>query len=242
MRLAYDFHMHSCLSPCGSDDMTPYNLVNMAKICGLKIIALTDHNSTGNCRAAIQAGKDAGVAVIPGMELNTAEEIHVICLFPDIDAADAFGAKIKENLPPIKNKPDIFGLQLYMDARDKILGAEENLLVMASFITIDEAPGLVRSFGGFCYPAHVDRQSFSITASFGIFPPELGFTCAEITPAGDETSAKQKYPELEKLRIIRSSDSHYLESMGEALDIIDLADCTAQSAVSYFQSLKAAAD
>ena len=237
MRLQYDFHIHSCLSPCGDADMTPYNLVNMAKICGLDIMALTDHNSTGNCRAAIKAGEEAGITVIPGMELCTAEEIHMVCLFPDIDAAEAFGGEIKKHLPPIKNKPNIFGEQLYMDARDKILGTEEALLVMASFVTIDEAPGLVRSFGGFCYPAHVDRPSFSVTASFGMFPPELGFACAEVTPSGDVREALQKYPALQKLRIMRSSDSHRLEQMREAADTIEAAECTPKAVVAYLQAL-----
>lgn len=237
MKYAYDFHIHSCLSPCGDADMTPYNLVNMAKILGLDIIALTDHNTAGNCRAAVQAGKEAGIEVIAGMELCTAEEIHVVCLFPDVGAAESFWAEVKKQIPPVKNKPGIFGEQLYMDSLDNVLGNEEILLVTASGITIDETPGFVEKFGGFCYPAHIDRSSFSILSSLGVFPPELGFTCAEITSEGDVAALKEKNPALENVRVMRSSDAHYLESMHEASDTIELADCTSGTVISYLRSL-----
>ncbi|MDR2932189.1 MAG: PHP domain-containing protein, partial [Oscillospiraceae bacterium] len=107
MTLRYDFHLHSCLSPCGDNDMTPCNIVNMAKLLELDIIALTDHNTTGNCRAAMAAGAKIGLVVVPGMELCTAEEIHAVCLFPDIDSAERFDAMVRPGIPPIKNKPDI---------------------------------------------------------------------------------------------------------------------------------------
>lgn len=237
MRLNYDFHIHSCLSPCGDADMTPYNLVNMAKILGLDVIALTDHNSTGNCKSAVEAGKDAGLTVIAGMELCTAEEIHIVCLFPGLEAAGAFGEIVSSRIPPIKNKANIYGRQLYMDSQDKILGEEEVLLVTASMIGIDEVRGLVENSGGFCYPAHIDRASFSIISSLGSFPPDLGFTCAEASPNADIGKLTADYPELGNVRIMRSSDSHYLENMHEAGDFIDVPECTAKAIISYLRSL-----
>ena len=101
--LFYDFHIHSCLSPCGDDEMTPANLVGMAKVKGLDVIALTDHNSCRNCPAAIVHGEQYGITVIPGMELCTVEEVHVICLFPDLPSALAFDAYVYERLLPIRN-------------------------------------------------------------------------------------------------------------------------------------------
>lgn len=133
-----DLHIHSCLSPCGDEEMTPYNLVNMAKVMGLDILALTDHNSSLNCPAAARAAEEAGIAFVPGMELTTSEEVHVVCLFPDVDSALAFSGYVAERLPKIKNRLDIFGEQLIMDDRDGILGREENLLSTASFISIGE--------------------------------------------------------------------------------------------------------
>lgn len=237
MRYKYDFHLHSCLSPCGDNDMTPFNLVNMAKILDLDIIALTDHNTCGNCRSAIEAGREAGIEVLAGMELCTAEEIHVVCLFPALDSAEAFSAEVKKRLFPVKNKPEVFGEQLYMDAVDDILGSEEILLVTASGVTIDETPELVRGFGGFCYPAHIDRQSFSILSSLGAFPPELGFTCAEATPDADIDALRHEYPGLKKARVMRSSDAHYLENMREAADTIALTECSAKAVIEYLRGL-----
>ncbi|MDL2233637.1 PHP domain-containing protein [Ruminococcaceae bacterium OttesenSCG-928-L11] len=220
MRIRYDFHLHSCLSPCGDEDMTPYNLVNMAKLLDLEAIALTDHNTVGNCRSAIEAGRECGITVLPGMELCTSEEIHVVCLFPAIENAEAFGAYVKGQLPPVKNKPEVFGRQLYMDAADGVLGEEPILLVTASFLTVDALPALCAEYGGFCYPAHIDRSSFSVLSAFGMITADMGFTCAEISLNGDVGALAARHPDLNRMRIMRSSDAHYLENMMEATDTL----------------------
>ena len=131
MKLYYDLHLHSCLSPCGDNDMTPYNLVNMAKIFGYDIIALTDHNSCKNCESAMKIGERIGITVVPGMELCTSEEIHNVCLFPALHTAMEFSDYIYSTLPPVKNKEKIFGEQLVMDCEDGILQREEILLFCA---------------------------------------------------------------------------------------------------------------
>ena len=151
MRLKYDFHLHSCLSPCGDNDMTPYNLVNMAKLMGYDIIALTDHNSCLNCPAAMKVGEEAGITVVPGMELCTSEEIHTVCLFPTIEKALDFSEYVKTTMPPIMNDEKIFGNQYIMDHTDKILGNEELLLTTASGISIDDVVKEVRRFDGVAF-------------------------------------------------------------------------------------------
>lgn len=213
MRFRYDLHLHSCLSPCGDSDMTPYNIVNMAKLLGYDVIALTDHNTTGNCRSAMRAGEEAGIVVVPGMELCTSEEIHMVCLFPTIGQAEACGAFIKATLPPIRNKPDVFGHQLYMDSADNVLGEEEILLITASSVSVEEAAGVAARYGGCCFPAHIDRESYSILASLGAIPPELGLRCAELSLDADPDAYRAYHPVLEHMRILRSSDAHYLENM-----------------------------
>lgn len=211
----YDLHLHSCLSPCGDLDMTPYNLVNMAKLKGLDIIALTDHNTCGNCPAAIEAAKAAGICLLPGMELTTEEEIHVVCLFPSLDAAMAFDAYTYERLMDVENRPDIFGEQLLMDARDLVLGSIRKLLVGAVSIGISSVPSLVDSFGGICYPAHIDRPSYSVLSSLGFLPPECGFAAVEVHDPG-AFFADNAHPEIaEAYRIITSSDAHRLEEIAE---------------------------
>ena len=115
MNVYYDLHMHSCLSPCGADDMTPNNLVNMAALAGLQVIAVADHNTTKNVPAAVKVGREAGVLVVPAMELTTKEDIHVLCLLPDLDAAEAFRQYVYPRLPQRKNRPKAFGNQFVMD-------------------------------------------------------------------------------------------------------------------------------
>lgn len=237
MRLWYDFHLHSCLSPCGDDEMTPYNLVNLAKLLGYDVIALTDHNTVGNCAGAMAAGKQAGLLVLPGMELCTAEEIHVVYLFPSLDRAEAFGAFIRTTLPPVRNKPEIFGRQLYMDEADGILGSEDCLLVTASSVSVEDAVSLAAEYGGFCFPAHIDRASYSILSNLGAISPELGFTAAEISLAGDPDELRALHPILEGMRILHSSDAHYLEKMPEPRWAIRPRETTLESVLALLKEI-----
>ena len=236
MKLFYDFHIHSCLSPCGDNEMTPFNLVNAAKLFGFDLIALTDHNSCRNCRAAVKAGEAAGITVIPGMELCTSEEIHVVCLFPDCAQAEKFSALIHENMPPVKNRTEIFGDQLVMDSEDKVLGTEELLLNTASFFSVDEVPALVRNYGGVCFPAHIDRASFSLIASLGDFPAELDVNAFELTPDADAETYLARYPATRGKLILRDSDAHYLENMRLPEHTLDLPECSAQAVIDYIRN------
>lgn len=233
MKLFYDLHLHSCLSPCGDNEMTPYNLVNMAKILGFDIIALTDHNSTRNCRAAVDAGKKAGITVVPGMELCTSEEIHVVCLFSSVEKAEEFGAYIRENIPPVKNRSQIFGDQLVMNHEDSVVDSEELLLTTASFLSIDSVPECVRQYGGVCFPAHIDRSSYSVISALGTFPPQLKVSCFELTPDADEKVYTEKYPATRGKLILRNSDSHYLENMRLPENTIELVENSAEALVEY---------
>lgn len=163
MRLSYDLHIHSCLSPCGDADMTPNNIVHMALLAGFDMIALTDHNTCGNCPALLTVAREAGLTAVPGMELCTAEEAHVVCLFPELEAAMAFDAAVAPTLPPVRNRPDIFGEQLMMDAGDEIVGRRDILLTTASSISVEEVLPLARSFGG---PPFPPTSTGNPTASF----------------------------------------------------------------------------
>lgn len=238
MELFYDLHIHSCLSPCGDDEMTPYNLVNMAKVLGFDIIALTDHNSTKNCRAAVEAGRRAGITVVPGAELCTSEEIHVVCLFPSVDAAEDFEKFIEKNIPKIKNKSHIFGNQLVMDSADGILEREETLLTTASFISIDDAPALVEKYGGVCFPAHIDRTSYSIISSLGTFSENLRVNCFELTPRADEKQYLERYSGTRGKLILRNSDAHYLENMLLPENTLDLRENSAEALIEYLRQYR----
>ncbi len=233
MKLQYDFHIHSCLSPCGDNDMTPQNIVNMSKIMGYDIIALTDHNTCGNCPAVMKAGEEIGLTVIPGMELCTSEEVHVVCLFPDLEKAMAFSDYVYSTLPPVKNRPSVFGEQLICDENDEVTGTEEKLLITASTISCMKVVEVVTEYGGICYPAHVDRSSFSILSNLGTIDESFGFTCAEIYDMSKEKELKEKHPYLNKLKIISDSDAHYLEKMRIPEQFIELPDKTIYNVFSY---------
>ena len=211
----YDLHLHSCLSPCGDNDMTPNNILNMALLKELDLIALTDHNSCKNCPAILRAAEGSGLMVLPGMELTTAEEIHVVCLFPALENAMDFDAHVHEKLLDVPNDPKIFGEQLILDERDEQVGTEEKLLVGATTIEISDAPALVRRFGGLCYPAHIDRNSYSVLSNLGFLPPECGFTALEVYRP-EAFFADGRHSDLkEGYDIITSSDAHYLEDIAE---------------------------
>ncbi len=237
MKIAYDFHIHSCLSPCGDMDMTPRNIVNMAKIMGYDAIALTDHNTCGNCQAVIAAGSEIGLTVIPGMELCTSEEVHIVCLFPDIVKAKNFSEYVYSTLPPVKNKPSVFGEQRYMNENDEQTGTEERLLITASSISSMKAVKTVEKYGGICYPAHIDRSSFSIISNLGMIDETFGFKYAEIFDISKEAELKQKHPYLNKIKILSDSDAHYLQNMRIPEECyIDVPENTAESIVEHFKN------
>lgn len=213
--LYYDLHLHSCLSPCGDDDMTPANIVGMAALKGLEVIALTDHNSCLNCPAALIHGSNYGVTVIPGMELCTSEEVHVICLFPTLEDALAFDGYVYQHLLPIRNKEDIFGKQQIMNEEDEVTGTVDNLLISATDISFDSVNELTALYHGIAYPAHLDKSSTSLLSNLGFIPPDSRFKCAEIHDMKRLHELKRANPYLENCNILSSSDAHYLQDINE---------------------------
>lgn len=213
--LYYDLHIHSCLSPCGDDDMTPSNIAGMAAVKNLDVIALTDHNSCRNCPAAVAAGERLGVTVIPGMELTTSEEIHVVFLFPSLDHALSFDSYVYDRLLPIKNRPEIFGHQLIMNENDETTGSLDKLLISATDIPFYETGKLASSFGGICFPAHLDKSSTSLISNLGSIPPDSTFCSAEIKNMEHLHRLKKEHPYLEHCRILSNSDAHYLWDIAE---------------------------
>ncbi len=220
-RYYYDLHIHSSLSPCGDNDSTPDSIAGMGELNGLDIMALTDHNSSKNCPAFFKAAEHHGIIPVAGMELTTAEDIHIICLFPDLDSAMQFDKIVENRLVVIKNRPEIFGDQLIMDSEDNVIGSLPNLLINATDITVDEVPCLVEPLGGVCYPAHIDRESNGIIAVLGFFPETPNFTSVEIHEGGK----KEQYKELTGFSdnsFITSSDAHNLWSIKEKTDFLEL--------------------
>jgi len=211
LELYYDLHIHSCLSPCGNEEMTPQNIAGMMALSGYDIIAVADHNTTGNCRAVMEAARQVGILAVPAMELTTREEVHVLCLLPDLDAARHFGQYVYAKLPNIPNRADIFGRQLYMDAQDQIIGEEEKLLLSAADIGMYEVYGLVKSYGGTAIPAHADRHSFSLLSNLGYYDSAMGFPAMEFTEQCDSRAFQLAHNI--HLPYMVNSDAHTLAQM-----------------------------
>ncbi|MBQ9517383.1 MAG: PHP domain-containing protein [Eubacterium sp.] len=219
----YDFHLHSCLSPCGDDDSTPNNIAGMATLCGLNVIALTDHNTCKNCPAFFEACKRYGVIPIAGMELTTSEDIHVVCLFETLESAMAFDAEIDSRRIKIQNRKEIFGNQLICDGEDNVIGEDENLLSNATTVSLEEVPALVSQFGGVCYPAHIDRPANGIISVLGTFPETPHFDIVEINQKDKVAEYVEKYG-LQDKTVIVSSDAHYLENMRDKENYFEVDD------------------
>ena len=215
MNLTYDLHVHSCLSPCGDDDMTPANIAGMAALKGLDAVALTDHNTCRNCPAFLAAAEEYGVLAVPGMEINTSEEVHAVCLFPTLEAALEFDRYVYGKLIKFPNKEEIFGKQEIYDRSDQVCGTEPNLLINATEISFDGLWELVRGYDGVMFPAHIDKTANSLIANLGFIPPDSRFTTAEVNDLKKLHGLKRDNPYLETCRIISNSDAHYLEHISE---------------------------
>ena len=222
MLLKYDFHLHSCLSPCGASDMTPANVAGMAKIAGYDVVALSDHNSTKNCSAFLAACEGYDIIGIAAMELNTREEVHVLCLFPDVDSALRFDEYVYKRLPDIENKSDFFGEQLVMDENDNVIGSEKKLLINAVDIGVYEVSALVHEFGGVAVPAHIDRSSFSLLSNLGFYDRTFGFDVVEFTHNADVLSIVESNSELKGVRFMVNSDAHKLSAISDASRVIEV--------------------
>ncbi len=221
----YDLHIHSCLSPCGDNVSTPNSIAGMGKINGLDIMALCDHNTCKNCPAFFEAAERYGILPIAGMELTTAEDIHMVCLFPTLNKALEFEAFIKDKRVLIPNRADIFGEQLVCDSEDNIIGNDEYLLINAVNISVEDAPRLVDNFGGICYPAHIDKEANGMIAILGTVPEDLNFSCVELHNRSKAEEYTKRYG-LENKKLLFNSDAHYLYDIKERLDFLLLEEIT----------------
>ena len=236
MKLYYDFHIHTALSPCADEDMTPNNIVNMSLLKGLDAIAVTDHNAFQNAGVLIQCAADTELLVIPGMELETQEEVHLVCLFPNLAALEAFGKQVQNALPNLQNRKEIFGRQLIMDAKDNICSEYDTLLITATALPLEEAVCLCEKFKGVYIPAHIDRSSNSVLSNLGFIPPEINFPFLEVSSRStpDEMISKNRY--LQNYGFITSSDAHNLYSIHEKEYFIEVDDKSIPAIFDYLKN------
>lgn len=227
-----DLHIHSCLSPCADDDMTPQNVCGMAALKGLHMIAVTDHNSALNLPYFECAAQENDLVLIPGIEMTTKEEVHLLGYFQSVSDAVAFGAYLRTHLPKTKNKPSLFGHQLIVDEHDQVLGEEEALLIGATDIPLNEAVERIRALGGVPVPAHINRGSNGLLINLGFLPPGLHFSAVEVwrgLPCPDAPK--------ENRRVLHSSDAHRLGDILEPEFSLTLKSRTIESFLQFLENI-----
>jgi len=235
MRLYYDLHIHTALSPCSDNDMSPINIINMSLLKGLDIIAITDHNSTSNCLPCMKAAKNKDIIVIPGIELQTREEVHLLCFFRSYEASSKFDRIVRNKMLNNLNQPDFFGKQILFDENNNIIGDEKRLLITSVDLSLSQVFKLVLKLNGAVIPAHIDKKNFSIISNLGFIPLDLEVKTIEISKSCDLESFKLKNRFINNYKIIRNSDAHYLGDISERDNYIETYSKSIDSVINYLQ-------
>ncbi len=212
--LRIDLHIHTLLSPCGSLDMSPVRIVQEAKTRGLDMIGITDHNTTRQCREVVRIGESEGVKVICGVEITTREEAHCLAFFEDFDKMDSFQEYLDLHLPDIKNIPDKFGDQVWVDSNEMIAGEETKVLISALNVSVEEIEKQVHELNGIFIAAHIDRPSYSLISQLGFVPKTLKLDGVELMDISKRESMIKAHSLPENLPFITSSDAHYPHQIG----------------------------
>lgn len=234
MNYSFDLHLHSCLSPYGSEDMTPNNIADMCAASGYDIVAMTDYNSCGNSAAFQAAAQRRGLLAVPGMELCLREDAHVICLFPTLEQALAFDAVVRGKLTDLENDPEIFGSQLLVDENDRVTGSDSAFLVGSCDIGAYEIVSLAGQYGGVAFPAHLDRDSYSILSNLGLWDEGMGFPLVEVTPECPDSFFAVN-PGLEQARHITGCNARALDQIPPQRQTMDLPERTAQAVIDWLR-------
>jgi len=208
-----DLHLHTVLSACAEVEMLPEFIIKRAQELGLGLIAVTDHNSAENVAAVLTEAEGTGITVLPGMEVQTREEVHMLCLFDTLEQVGLWQEEVYAHLPRLKNKEKVFGVQIVLDAEGNAVGHNDRLLLTSTSFSVDEVVERVRCLEGLCLPAHVDRPAYSIIANLGFIPPNLEFAGAEISYRLGLKKAREQFPQLEQYSLILSGDAHRLKEI-----------------------------
>ncbi len=218
-----DLHIHTCLSPCTELNMSPKGILTVAKKKGIDILGICDHNTSENSLAIMKAAKKMHIHVLPGMEVTSEEEVHVLALFDDIGNALKLQEHVYQNLPG-KNDEETFGMQVIVNEKDEVLGFNDKLLIGATTMPLDEILRLIHAFEGLAIASHINREAFSIIGQLGFIPDNLGLNALEISPSITIEEAKKKYPY--NYPITSSSDAHYPDDIGKSFTSFLLQDGT----------------
>ena len=217
-----DLHIHTVLSPCGDLEMSPSNIVSIARNRGLDIIGITDHNSTKQCELVWKLGRSSGLTVIPGCEMTSREEVHCLGLFEDFDAMRMFQSFLDQHLIVIPNKPLLFGYQLVVDEDENIMEEVVNYLGASLDVSIEEIEQKVHELSGIFIPAHIDRPRNSLFSQLGFFPPELRVDALQISKNTEEAAIRKEFRISEEITVVKFSDAHFPDDLGKIFTIFEM--------------------
>lgn len=209
-----DLHIHTCLSPCSDLFMTPRLIVEKAASLGLNIIAICDHNSAENVKVTKKLAKEKGINALPGIEVTSSEEVHIVGIFGDIQGALELQNIVYAYLQPGENDEEAFGYQVVVNENDEILSFNKRLLIGSTMLSVEEVVELIHHFGGLAIAAHIDREGFGIVGQLGFIPPDLKLDALELSPHISTEDARRKFKEYSHIPWIRSSDAHELSDIG----------------------------
>ncbi|MBI9088166.1 MAG: PHP domain-containing protein [Desulfobacterium sp.] len=229
-----DLHIHTCLSPCAGWEMTPNKIIQRARDEGLDIIAVCDHNSSKNAPSVMALGKKEGITVLPGLEICTREEVHLLAILDSPKQATAIQEIVYQGLTQ-NNTPEIFGYQVIADSRDLVLGEEEKLLIQACHLNVKEAVDLIHCLGGMAIASHIDRPSYSILSQLGFIPTDLGLDGIEVTVRTFTHKQEQHFLDKTTIPCIVSSDAHCLEEIGQGATLFEITHPTVRAMISALE-------
>jgi 3',5'-nucleoside bisphosphate phosphatase len=213
VKIRAELHVHTVLSPCAEIEMIPPLVVAESIERGLGMIAITDHNSTANIRSVIKAAEGSDLRIFPGMELQTREEVHLLCLFDKMEQVDQLQALVDRHYPEMKNKPDFFGEQFIVDETGDFIKREDRLLITSVDISFEESVKEVHNLGGLAIPAHVNRKAYGLFANLGFIPQGLKVDALELSRHLSMADAQKFYPQVSGYPLLIGGDAHRLDEI-----------------------------
>lgn len=222
-RFSGDLHIHTCLSPCADDGMLPTAIVREARRKRVDLIGICDHNSMENVEAVMKAGVRENLRVLGGMEITSKEEVHILAFCEELAELETMQKTVYEHLKG-ENDESRFGAQNVVNEFDARSGSNRKLLIGATDLDVGAVVDLIRNAGGLAIASHIDRESFSIMSQLGFIPETLGLDGLEVSPLTTAPEARQRFPDIVKYPILRSSDAHFLDDIGRQTTVFLMKD------------------
>ena len=206
-----DLHVHTVLSPCAEVEMIPPLIVQEALERNIDIIAITDHNASANVQAVQKAALGSPLKVLAGMEVQSREDVHLLCLFENFEILEIWQSAVDASLPDMQNNAEFFGDQFVVDESGELIRSEPRMLLTSTDFSIDEIFERVNTLGGLVIPAHVNRSSYGLFPTLGLLSDQWPILALEISRHITPEEASITFPDLKGIPLIQSGDVHRLD-------------------------------